>query len=220
MNDIWDPLGEAKGCLNFFSACLIYAIVAAMLFGFAMAFVTGVQFGRWENLRYSAALVLLAVLLIPWMVHGILRGKEWYRIFWEVLGVGLTMIILSAAFFPSFPAPSNRGRQKRTMTDMRVIANKMDAFHEKQGVYPAFNDLVNFGKFFRFKAPARDGWNHPLVFKATDKDYWVISYGRDGKPDSSDIGAYREQPTASFDNDLVLHNGRFLHYPEGTIPSK
>lgn len=82
--------------------------------------------------------------------------------------------------------------------------------------------------------PVEDGWGNDLhvytgkkcngvyegIKGCKDKDYMIISFGRDGKkenwkynPKTPDAGIYELKSDADYDNDLIMLNGKWIRAP-------
>jgi type II secretion system protein G len=135
--------------------------------------------------------------------------------------------ILSTIAVMSYLSAITRARQKRTVSDMRMVAMAWEARATDVQSY-----LVA-GAGFTFPAgaidpetligalvptytrdfPQYDGWKRPFGFAAeetgTAKTYAIRSMGRDGIFESN----YQEGLTTSPDCDIVFSNGSFVLYP-------
>lgn len=149
----------------------------------------------------------------------------------EVLVVSLILGILSAIAIYNYFIAIQRGRQKRSMADMRTIAS---AWEQRAADKHRFNGA---GQVFTFPSeavtasdltlalsptylrtlPANDGWERPYEFAANEpfsstepaSTYALRSAGRDGQFQ----GAYNERVTTDFDCDIVFSNGSFVVGP-------
>lgn len=144
-------------------------------------------------------------------------------------GVFLVMIpivgIIAAIAIPNFLNAVDRGKQKRTIADLRGIATAIEAFAVDQDAYPALG-----AEFVPVEAlrealvptyitaiPASDGWAYPMYVRITEAGYTLVSSGKDGVPDVEGF-AYGEGDygtTDTFNADIVVVNGEFVRYPGG-----
>ncbi len=119
----------------------------------------------------------------------------------------------------------HRSHVKRTMADIRVIADAWEARaakaqtfdvalrHGNGPVSVSLADLEHVLKPTYIRVlPQRDAWNRELRLTSTGAGYEIRSLGRDGLPDHV-TGA-----TTNFECDIVYANGRFVEYPEGVLP--
>ena len=155
----------------------------------------------------------------------------------ELLIVIAIIGILAAIAIPNLLTAVQRGRQKRTMADMRTIATALEAYAVDNNVYPSAacpagtftgpaqpltegslkvllkDDTDPQAGGYMNKIPWNDGWGHPYHY-ATDtpkQQYVLISTGRDGVPD----GTINCITTTNFNDDIVYSNGSFIQWPEG-----
>jgi general secretion pathway protein G len=147
----------------------------------------------------------------------------------EVLIVVAIIGLLAAIGIWNYFVGIERGRQKKTIADMRIIAQAWESRAADASNYsvagftwPAnavtHNDLESaLSPTYMRVVPAIDGWQRSLEFGIGDpvdnaQTYAIRSGGRDGKFESS----YNAPLTTSFDCDIVYSNGAFIAYPEGT----
>lgn len=155
----------------------------------------------------------------------------------ELLIVVAIIGIIVAIAIPNLLAAVQRGRQKRTMADIKTVATTWETYYVDYSYYmPAGGCLINDGitlpsaavnlsamvtelqPTYITKLPANDGWNRAMYFYTDGatpaQAYKIESFGKEGTSDSY-CGI-----TTSFDNDIVLSNGQFLEWPEGAQQSK
>ncbi len=126
------------------------------------------------------------------------------------------VFIVAAIAIPNLLNAIDRGKQKRTMADMRSLATAVEAYSIDHDLYPQVGSLAELiphvePTYIR-KAPAVDGWGHPIVFGATeDGGYQMFSPGKDGLEDEVWPGG----GTSDFDADIVFQDGRIVQWPEG-----
>jgi general secretion pathway protein G len=144
---------------------------------------------------------------------------------WMSSGVA-SIGVVSAIAIPNLIAAIDRGRQKRSMADMRTIATCVEAYAVDNSLYPGPTDgLVEIGTiaaelepFYIRELPRIDGWEHAYLYWSDQKHYRIISLGRDGEPIREWLGEIEEAKTTGFDEDIVYQDGFFVVYPEGTPP--
>jgi len=146
----------------------------------------------------------------------------------ELLVVVAIIGILAAIAIMNYFNGLQRARQKRTMTDIRTIAQAWEskgaeshgyncagfAFPAVPVSYSQLNSLVS--PTYTKSLPRIDAWGRDLTF-ALDQPlggpsastYAIRSAGSDGKYDST----YDPGPTFDFDCDIVYANGAFVSYP-------
>jgi type II secretory pathway pseudopilin PulG len=149
-----------------------------------------------------------------------------------VVGVGLMFVfivgIIAAIAIPNLLSAINRGRQKRTMYSINVVATASEAYAIDHGFYPEASSMEDLAALLEptyvAVLPRTDGWEHPLSYRCWQEDptfegcdsYAVVSPGRDGILDFPDLRGYPEQEirTTDFDQDIVFRNGDFTQYPD------
>ncbi len=151
----------------------------------------------------------------------------------ELLIVIAIIGILAAIAIPNLLNAVQRGKQKRTMSDMRALATAIEAYAVDNnqyppaatcaaGIYTTVGAAVNNGSFTRLtptyisQPPKQDGWGQFLFYgsDAPGNNYNILSTGRNkGSPSfaSGDCGT-----TTDFNFDIVYANGTFISWPEGT----
>ena len=138
----------------------------------------------------------------------------------ELLIVVAIIGIIAAIAIPNLLNAINRGRQKRTMSDMRTISTALGAYGTDNVFYPrnitAFSQVSGYISPVYIKTfPANDGWATPyyLGTEADGADYTLISYAKDRIAGPMPT---IETKTKNFDCDIIATGGQFFQYPEGT----
>jgi general secretion pathway protein G len=147
----------------------------------------------------------------------------------ELLIVIAIIGILAAIAIPNLLNAVQRGKQKRTMVDMRVLATAIEAYHVDNSVFPTAAcgsglyttlgstvDDTSFGLIaptYLTNPPRRDGWGQFYVYSVDNGfgRYNIRSLGRNGSQDALSCGT-----TTDFNDDIVFSDGTFLQWPEGT----
>ena len=123
--------------------------------------------------------------------------------------------IIAAIAIPNLLNAINRGKQKRTMADMRSIATAVETYAVDHTNYPTATDVGSLAAAIQpayiQTLPQLDGWNHPFIVDSAPLRYTLASGGMDG-------GAvnYVGGPTGDFNDSIVFFDGRFAQWPEGT----
>src|SRR5262249_40366060 len=123
-----------------------------------------------------------------------------------------------------------RGRQKRTMADIRTLATAIETYNADNSSYPtaacpstvpAANQTLTTNSFTLLKPtyiqpPFTDGWKNPIHYgvDVANFEYNISSYGRDGVADG-DVASLPCGTTTDFNNDIIYSNGSFVQYPDG-----
>src|SRR5258706_6601642 len=145
----------------------------------------------------------------------------------ELLIVIAIIGILAAIAIPNLLNALQRGKQKRTMSDMLNLAIAIESYNVDNNQYPtaacpsfpAAGSSLASGSFTLLKPtyiaqpPFQDGWQKPLLYgvsAGTGQAYTIESTGRNGVADGGSCGT-----TTDFNNDIVYSNGTFVQYPDG-----
>lgn len=142
-------------------------------------------------------------------------------------GVVFIIGIVAAIAIPNLLNAIQRGKQVRTMADMRAIGTAIEAYDEDNKALPAVDSMSKLEgilspKYIR-QLPIYDAWQQEFRYVVSDptsetRRYIVISGGKDGALDHEDPQLYTPTPVQSFNNDLVFSGGEFIRYPEGRTP--
>jgi prepilin-type N-terminal cleavage/methylation domain-containing protein len=147
----------------------------------------------------------------------------------ELLVVVAIIGILGAIAIFNYLAGLQRARQKRTMADMRSIAQAWETKGAETHGYNAAGftfpgTVVTYAQLnsllvptYTKNLPGKDAWSRDLGFALdqpiggpTASTYAIRSRGADGQFDAT----YTAGPTNHFDCDIVYANGAFVCYPE------
>ena len=148
----------------------------------------------------------------------------------ELLIVIAIIGILAAIAIPNLLNAVQRGKQKRTMSDMRALATAIEAYAVDNNMYPAATSCAgglyttttvtlgtssfsNLSPTYIAQPPKIDGWGSFLLYgsNVANDSYVIASYGRDRINTSINCGT-----TTNFNDDIYYSNGTFIQWPEGT----
>ena len=147
----------------------------------------------------------------------------------ELLIVIAIIGILAAIAIPNLLNAVQRGKQKRTMSDMRALATAVEAYAVDNNAYPtatcnagvftAAGTQLNTASFTNLtptyisQVPVSDGWNNFMFYamNTTTDQYMIRSLGRDKASSALACGT-----TTNFNDDIVYADGSFIQWPEGT----
>ncbi len=152
------------------------------------------------------------------------KSREGFTLIELLVTVAIIAIVASIAIL-SYLSAITRARQKRTMSDMRTIAQAWEARASDRQTY------VLAGVGFSFPAttydfttvqgalsptyirvlPAYDGWNRAFEYgvDGASNVYAIRSAGRDGAFDTEITAGITTNP----DCDIVYSGGAFVAYP-------
>jgi len=138
----------------------------------------------------------------------------------ELLIVVAIIGIIAAIAIPNLLNAIDRGKQKRTMADMRSIGTAVESYAVDNNFYPknysSFSAglIGNLAPIYIKTAPANDGWNNAWQFasSSTGAQYTITSFTKDGITDGTATGGQ----TGDFNCDIVFAQGQFFKWPQGT----
>lgn len=147
----------------------------------------------------------------------------------ELLIVIAIIGILAAIAIPNLLNAVQRGKQKRSMSDMRTMATAVEAYAVDNNVYPSGQCTGKFTAVtvalqdtsLSVLAPTyianpvkKDGWSNFLLYNTTsnNQEYGFRSKGRD----NTAAGTLTCTTTTNFNDDILYSNGGFLQFPEGS----
>ena len=158
-----------------------------------------------------------------------MRKKETGFTLIELLIVIAIIGILAAIAIPNLLNALQRGKQKRTMADMRDLAIAIESYNTDNNMYPTAICItpdegtyaaLDTASFVRLKPtyiavpPVTDGWQKFLHYAngpgGNGQGYTIQSNGRDGSAGATICGT-----TTNFNDDIVYTDGTFTEWPEG-----
>ena len=141
----------------------------------------------------------------------------------ELLIVVAIIGIIAAIAIPNLLNAINRGRQKRSMADIRTIGTAVEAYAVDMAFYPTFTPqnplsgsatiLGNLEPTYVKTVPREDGWRTPFYAVSVSRFYTLGSAARDKQIGA--LASYTANITSDMDCDIVYSNGSFVQYPEG-----
>jgi len=136
----------------------------------------------------------------------------------ELLIVVAIIGIIAAIAIPNLLNAIDRGKQKRTMADMRSIGTAVESYAVDNNFYPHSANMAALTPvlepIYIKKTPLNDGWNHPLIYSPSATagvGYTVRSYAKDNTADAAPGGQ-----TSTFNADIIFIDGQFVQWPEGS----
>ncbi len=142
----------------------------------------------------------------------------------ELLIVVAIIGIIAAIAIPNLLNAIQRGKQKRTMADMRAVGTAVEAFAVDNNRYPdsASNISVitdDVEPIYIKKIPTQDGWQTAFDYLATPanaaQSYSIQSYGKNKVQEGPCDGNAYKGITTNFNNDICFSQGSFTQFPEG-----
>jgi type II secretion system protein G len=133
----------------------------------------------------------------------------------ELLIVVAIIGIIAAIAIPNLLNAIDRGKQKRSMADMRSIGTAVEAYAVDNNTFPVTSSMATLSSSLvpqYVKAlPTSDGWNNTFAVDAAATQYTLTSYGSDALPGGCVSGTM----TSLFTQDICFANGQFIQYPMG-----
>src|ERR1041385_3819245 len=128
----------------------------------------------------------------------------------ELLIVVAIIGIIAAIAIPNLLNAIDRGKQKRTMADMRSIGTAVESYAVDNNFYP--KSMTNVGAagvstyvspIYIKTVPTTDGWNNAWVINstATGAQYTIVSTAKDGAAGTQSGGQ-----TSDFNCDIMFAN--------------
>ena len=133
----------------------------------------------------------------------------------ELLIVVAIIGIIAAIAIPNLLNAIDRGKQKRTMADLRSLGTAVETYSIDVNIYPvattmsALEALVE--PIYIRTAPDQDGWGRTFTVVSTTGFYTLCSGGKDGGSCASDGGG----AVNAFNDSITFANGQFIQWPEG-----
>ena len=140
----------------------------------------------------------------------------------ELLIVVAIIGIIAAIAIPNLLNAINRGRQKRSMADMRTMGTAIEAYAVDMAFYPNSGGEVDVADGFQVNleptyvktVPRNDGWRMAFLVESESRFYTLGCAARDRVFEGA-LAAYAARVTTDMDCDIVYSNGSFVSYPEG-----
>ena len=138
----------------------------------------------------------------------------------ELLIVVAIIGIIAAIAIPNLLNAIDRGKQKRTMADMRSIGTAIESYAVDNNFYPKGMANANgpaisahVAPIYMKTVPNTDGWQNiwDCDSTTTGAQYTITSSAKDGAQGTNPGGT-----TTDFNCDLVFANGQFFQWPQGT----
>jgi len=132
------------------------------------------------------------------------------------LMISLVVIgVIAAIAIPNLFSAIDRGKQKRTLADMRTIGTAVEAYAVDNSRYPVATDTASLwlviSPVYLRPMTQSDGWDHEFVVDVATTEYTISSTGKDGVPSGCVVGVR----TTQFTEDICFSHGKFVQYPEG-----
>ena len=137
----------------------------------------------------------------------------------ELLIVVAIIGIIAAIAIPNLLNAIQRGKQKRTMADIRSVGTANESYSIDNNQYVDEADLAAAAPFLEptyiKKLPQKDGWSTQLGYSSTAAEYVITSYGKD-KTIAGGGAVAPNGGTTDFRDDIMFDTGGFTEFPEGS----
>jgi type II secretion system protein G len=132
----------------------------------------------------------------------------------ELLIVVAIIGMIAAIAIPNLLNAVDKGKQKRTMSDMRAIGTAIESYAVDNAVYPIAANMVAvkalIDPYLIKNIPLTDGWAHPIQEASTATAYTIYSLGKDGTGSNCATGT-----TSNFNEEICFVGGQFTRFPAG-----
>ena len=142
-------------------------------------------------------------------INSTLRRDEGFSLI-ELLIVVAIIGIIAAIAIPQLMNAMDRGRQRRSMADMRSIATANGTMRVDTGAYAG--TIAALVPTYMQVAPANDGWGTAFQYATGADTYTVTSLGSDAAAGPAAPATWVNEP---YDPDIVLTDGQFTQAPTG-----
>jgi general secretion pathway protein G len=135
----------------------------------------------------------------------------------ELLIVCAVIGLIVAIAIPNLVNAIQRGRQGRTMGDLRSLATAVGMYQQDYAKFPVVTDfdtievIDDILSAYMGGHNRNDAWQRPFQYKSDGDNYTLLSFGLNGAMDQP----WTRGPTHYFDEDIVVEGGSFLQWPEG-----
>ncbi len=133
----------------------------------------------------------------------------------ELLIVVAIIGIIAAIAIPNLLNAIDRGKQKRSMADMRSIGTAIESYAVDQNRYPVATTVGVLQGFVQpiyiRTMPLVDGWQNGWTVTSATTNYTVTSLAKDGATSAVTGGT-----TTDFNCDILFVNGQFFQWPQGS----
>jgi len=135
----------------------------------------------------------------------------------ELLVVVAIIGIIAAIAIPNLLNAVDRGRQKRTMADLRSVGTAVESYAIDVSLYPTAADInalaASIDAIYARSMSTKDAWYNDLVYiPDAGTGYTVGSGGKNGGA-LTIVGT--GGPTTGFDDAIIFSDGRFVQWPDG-----
>ena len=132
----------------------------------------------------------------------------------ELLIVVAIIGIIAAIAIPNLLNAVDKGKQKRTMSDMRAIGTGIESYAIDNASYPVATGMAalkaQIDPYLIKNIPLTDAWANPIQEESSTTGYTIYSQGKDGTGADCSAGT-----TSTFNDEICFAAGRFTRLPSG-----
>jgi len=131
--------------------------------------------------------------------------------------VSVIIGLVAAIAIPNLLNAIQRGRQARTIGDLRSLTTGIAMYQQDFARFPVVSDWVGVTvledslQAYMGRYNPLDGWRRPFMYLSNGNYYTLASYGYNGTADLP----WTMGVTHFFDDDLVVNNGVIVQWPAG-----
>jgi type II secretion system protein G len=135
----------------------------------------------------------------------------------ELLIVCAVIGLIAAIAIPNLVNAIQRGRQARTVGDLRGLATAIAMYQQDYAKFPVQESWVMIDEIeasviaYMGSMSKTDGWRRSFMYISNGDNYTLVSYGMNGIADQP----WTQAPIHYFDDDIVIQGGSFMQWPEG-----
>jgi len=130
----------------------------------------------------------------------------------ELLIVVAIIGIIAAIAVPQLMNAMDRGRQRRSMADMRNLATANGTLRVDTGAY-SIGTMATLVPNYMQVLPAGDGWGQAWVYASDGTTYTITSLGSDSAVGPAAPATWSNEP---YEPDLTMIDGQFTQAPTGS----
>jgi len=141
----------------------------------------------------------------------------------ELLIVVAIIGIIAALAIPNLLNAIDRGKQKRTMADLRSLGTAVQAYSVDNNFYPTASSMSaldpEVSPYYIRVAPKKDGWGVTFYVDCAAVGYTLGSCGKDASSCGSvtvTAGGGAGGGSTSFTDDIIFANNLFVQWPQGS----
>lgn len=180
----------------------------------------------------SGVMEFMDILKQKWGMFGVLQNTSEGYVYTFNHGFNLEMLVLlpvtvplaivAAIAIPNMLTAIQKGKQKATMGDMKMIGMAVEGYITDHGSAPEGETLEairsKLEPAYIKVLPLKDGWGNDFLYAhgtgEKNKDYAVGTGGKDGVFNGwAQEGTYYVNSMHEFGNDIIFSNGNFTYGP-------